>query len=193
MTNKTTKLWVFAATFGISNIMSMAFADTLDEAEFVSQAKSKSMALGGELKQALQAAIKQGGLTEGITVCKDLAPELAAKYSVDGWQVGRTSLKVRNPENAPDAWETDALKAMEKALDSGMPPAQLVYAQTGSAYAEWRYMQPIVTQAVCLNCHGVSLTPAVKQALQAQYPQDQATGFDAGQLRGAFTVRFERN
>ena len=101
MTNKTARLWVFAATLGISNTMSMAFADTLNEAEFVSQAKSKSMALGGELKQALQAAIKQGGLTEGITVCKDLAPQLAAKYSVDGWLVGRTSLKVRNPENAP--------------------------------------------------------------------------------------------
>ncbi len=168
-----------------------ANTDTQAEQRFVQEARTKAMALGGELKQALQAAIKQGGLTEGIKVCKELAPQLAEKHSVDGWQVGRTSLKVRNPNNEPDAWETEALKAMENALVNGESPAQLVHVKTGAALTEWRYMQPIVTQGVCLNCHGAELTPAVSQALDNDYPHDKATGFVAGQLRGAFTLRYQ--
>ncbi|TPV58500.1 DUF3365 domain-containing protein [Aestuariibacter sp. GS-14] len=192
MTNKVATLWVLAAVFSASTIGSIALAETLSEAEFIDEAKVKSMALGAELKQALQAAIKQGGLTEGIRVCKELAPQLAAKYSVNGWQVGRTSLKVRNPNNAPDGWETEALIAMENALANGGAPMQAAQAHTGADLAEWRYMQPIVTQAVCLNCHGAQLTPDVSQTLQVHYPEDQATGFEDGQLRGAFTLRYQR-
>lgn len=186
---------VKVALFGILCVGSTSgyAANTDIEAEqrFVQEARTKAMALGGELKQALQAAIKQGGLTEGIKVCKVLAPQLAEKHSVDGWEVGRTSLKVRNPENEPDAWEADALKAMERALAHGESPMQLLQVKTGTELTEWRYMHPIVTQPVCLNCHGADLTPAVRQALDNDYPHDKATGFVAGQLRGAFTLRYQ--
>jgi hypothetical protein len=41
---------------------------------------------------------------------------------------------------------------------------------------------------MCLACHGESLEPAVAAKLAAAYPKDQATGFRAGDLRGAFWV-----
>ena len=53
----------------------------------------------------------------------------------------------------------------------------------------YRYMQAIPTAQMCLNCHGSELSGPVKESLQALYPQDQATGFRAGDLRGAFSLQ----
>ncbi len=39
-----------------------------------------------------------------------------------------------------------------------------------------------------LTCHGSSLQPELKAEILCLYPNDQATGFKPGELRGAFTV-----
>jgi len=44
----------------------------------------------------------------------------------------------------------------------------------------------------CLMCHGSGLDPALKAEIERLYPDDQATGFKAGELRGAFTVTIRR-
>ena len=44
----------------------------------------------------------------------------------------------------------------------------------------------------CLMCHGSGLDPALKAEIDRLYPDDQATGFKAGELRGAFTVTIRR-
>jgi hypothetical protein len=41
----------------------------------------------------------------------------------------------------------------------------------------------------CLKCHGENLDPKVAAKLDALYPHDQARGYKAGDVRGAFTVR----
>jgi hypothetical protein len=41
---------------------------------------------------------------------------------------------------------------------------------------------------MCLACHGQTLAPGVAEVLAREYPRDAATGFSAGQLRGAFYV-----
>ena len=49
-------------------------------------------------------------------------------------------------------------------------------------------MKAIPTGEVCLKCHGSNVAPDVKAAIGELYPEDQATGFKAGELRGAFSV-----
>ena len=49
-------------------------------------------------------------------------------------------------------------------------------------------MKAIPTGAVCLNCHGTKIAPEVSQALAGLYPEDRATGFNEGDIRGAFVV-----
>jgi len=45
----------------------------------------------------------------------------------------------------------------------------------------------------CLTCHGSGLDPALKPEIERLlYPDDQATSFKAGELRGAFTVTIRR-
>ena len=43
-------------------------------------------------------------------------------------------------------------------------------------------------QKLCLGCHGKSIAPEVKAKLAELYPEDKATGFSEGDLRGAFVV-----
>ncbi|MGF1615770.1 MAG: DUF3365 domain-containing protein [Gammaproteobacteria bacterium] len=144
------------------------------------------------LKSALSSAMASGGPTYAVDVCQEQAPEIAAQVSqAKGWDVGRTSLRLRNSNNAPDAWERGVLEEFERRVAGGEDPQQMEQYAVVSANGqdEFRYMKAIPTQPVCLTCHGEALAPSVAARLKEAYPQDQATGFSVGDLRGAFTIR----
>ena len=74
---------------------------------------------------------------------------------------------------------------------AGADPATLehyevVADETGSR--AFRYMKAIPAQGPCLTCHGTNIPAEVTAALEGAYPQDQATGFAEGDIRGAFTI-----
>ena len=48
----------------------------------------------------------------------------------------------------------------------------------------------IETKPVCIACHGSDISLTVREVIDTHYPNDQATGFDIGSLRGAFTLTF---
>ncbi|RMF14642.1 MAG: DUF3365 domain-containing protein [Candidatus Dadabacteria bacterium] len=168
---------------------SLAMAAEADE--FTAAARSAVAALGSELKAALGGAIKEGGPVHAIKVCNMHAPEIAARVSAQtGLTVGRTALRVRNPANAPTDWQREVLQSFEQRLRRGEAPATIEWQTTVTTPAgvEHRYMKPIMTGALCLTCHGATLAPEVAAAIRERYPQDQATGFGVGDLRGAFVV-----
>lgn len=160
---------------------------------WVDEARAGAGALGGELKQALQAAITEGGPVAGIEVCRIRAPEIAQDVSGQGREVSRTALKVRNPDNAPDSWEARILEDFERRLAAGEAPGQIetfaVRRQGERRFGHW--MKAIPTQGLCTACHGKDLQPDVAEAIDDAYPQDQARGFSVGDLRGAFSVEVE--
>ncbi|MBL6933600.1 MAG: DUF3365 domain-containing protein, partial [Rhodospirillales bacterium] len=41
----------------------------------------------------------------------------------------------------------------------------------------------------CLACHGGNISEEVAAKLDDLYPQDKARGYNAGDIRGAFTIR----
>lgn len=147
----------------------------------------------GALQRELGAAMKDGGPVNAIGVCNIKAPAIAADVSKNNWKVGRTSLKLRNANNAPDKWETEILKEFEARRAKGEEPAKLEHAEivTAGGKREFRYMRAIAIapDAPCLACHGEKLDPAVSEKLKTLYPKDQATGYKTGELRGAFTLR----
>lgn len=161
-------------------------ADYADQAQGI--IKQFATTLQGELK----GAIKEGGPVNAVQVCKDRAPAIAAGLSDEsGWAVGRTSLKTRNVAlNTPDAWETEVLEQFESRKANGESPKGMSYASVvetddGKVY---RYMQAIPTGEVCLACHGKDITPDLVKALDEAYPEDQARGYELGDIRGAFTL-----
>ena len=72
------------------------YAET-KSATLETQAAERATEFATTLKSALAAAIKQGGLVEGINVCKMQAPAISDSLSTDGWTVARKSTKNRNP------------------------------------------------------------------------------------------------
>ena len=143
------------------------------------------------LKGELQAGMKEGGPVNAISVCNLSAPAIANTYSVrNGWDVGRTSLKLRNPDNAPDVWERSVLVSFDERKRAGEDPAKMehyeVVRKDGSS--EVRYMKAIPTAQLCLACHGEQLDSITRTRIEKLYPRDQALGYKQGDIRGAFTI-----
>jgi len=137
------------------------------------------------LKQALMAGMQKGPVN-AISVCKDRAPEIADSLSVDGSQIGRTSHRLRNPANSAPAWVDPVLKAYLNE-DANREPRLLQLSDDRQGYVE-----PIVLQPLCLACHGESLAPDVAAKIMEAYPEDKATGFEVGDLRGVYWVEYAK-
>jgi hypothetical protein len=174
----------------------LPFAVSADTAQYQAEAKEITSAFFEELKGELVNAMKVGGPVNAIGVCNSLAPAIAMKHSENsGWNVARTSLKLRNPNNAPDAWETEVLQRFEQRRADGEGPDTLAYAEIVEEGGEkyYRFMKGIVMPPLekmpCLTCHGENLDPETAAILDEIYPQDKARGYKAGQVRGAFTLK----
>jgi Protein of unknown function (DUF3365) len=153
----------------------------------VMQSRKAIKAFGTQLMGELKQAIAAGGPVNAIGVCNIKAPEIATNLSEQyNWQIGRTSLKTRNPNNNPDDWEQAVLNQFEQRKQQGEDIAKLDYAE--DTEQGFRYMKAIPTKGLCLTCHGEAIPDNVKAALAEKYPQDNATGFKAGDIRGAFSI-----
>ena len=53
----------------------------------------------------------------------------------------------------------------------------------------FRYAKAIPTGQVCVVCHGVKIAPSIMQKIHEYYPQDAATGFKPGDIRGMFSFK----
>jgi hypothetical protein len=159
--------------------------------EWVEKSRELSMQLGKELKGELGAAIEKGGPVAAIDVCHTRAPAIAARLSAEsGATVGRTALKVRNAANAPDDVQRAVLEQFAGDMAAGRVegPLEAAFEIKREGGIERHYLRAIPTEALCLTCHGEALAPELAAAIARDYPDDQATGFKLGELRGAFRV-----
>ena len=186
--------WIVAAILSSFTLTAQAGGTDETEARYLEESRKTAQefmqTLGGTLKQQIEA----GGIESAIGVCKQVAPALAAQYSSDTRTVKRVSLKPRNiVQGTPGHWEKMVLEGFDQDQLAGKPPAGMeVTAYSESADGRWfRYMKAIPAQAMCLKCHGTEqdIPDGVKALLKAEYPQDQATGYSAGQIRGAISIR----
>lgn len=158
----------------------------------VDEAKGIIKEFFSTLKGELQAGMKAGGPVNAIGVCNQKAPDIAASTSAkSGWKVARTSLKIRNGDNAPDAWEQQVLESFEQRHAAGENPVGIDFAETVQQDGKtvFRYMKAIPMSDVCLKCHGDKLDPKVEAKLNELYPDDRARGFHLSDIRGAFTLQ----
>lgn len=178
---------IWAALMMLST-SSMLWADThTTKGAVITETKPTIMAFAKNLKVALKQGMAEGGPVKAIEVCNTVSPAIANAASSKEWKVSRTSLKWRNSDNQPDDWETEQLIQFEKELASGSSPAALWAVHETDK--EVRVMKAIPTQQLCLACHGENLTSDVSKKLKDLYPDDRATGFKVGQIRGAFSLR----
>jgi hypothetical protein len=175
----------------IVTLLTTALSGTAMANEPADEARTLIKQFGSNLKGQLVGAMKEGGPVKAIQFCNLRAPGIASDVAAEsGWEVGRTSLKIRSEANTPDAWELKVLEAFEAQKQAGAAPATLEYSEVVEANGNktFRYMKAIPTETACLKCHAEKVPPEVEAELQALYPNDKARGFNEGDIRGAFTL-----
>ena len=137
-------------------------------------------ALFKKLSGRLMETMTGEGPVAAIGVCKTEAPEIAKAVSEEyGLTIGRTGVRLRNSTNLPPRWS-------RQLVESQTDTPTFVTLSGGSAAA----LLPIKLQAQCLMCHGPKeqIAPDIQTQLGKLYPDDEATGFQEGELRGWFWI-----
>jgi len=165
------------------------------EAQRVALQRGKAIAAEtfGLLSSNLQSAIQQGGLSNALPFCSLAASPLTAGMAEKhGVTLRRVTHKPRNPAGRASDVELTILKSFETALAAGNftnPPPPLA---TNLIEGQATFFAPIVlNNALCLKCHGepgMDISAENLAIIQQHYPQDEATGFKLGQLRGAWRI-----
>ena len=157
----------------------------------VAAAKSAIKEFAGALQTELKAAMKAGGPVAAIGVCNTQAMPITARVSADhGMILSRVSLKNRNPANLANDWQAAVLEDFQQKKLAGNDISKLAWSETVTVGdgQEFRFMKAIPTGEVCLKCHGTQIAAEVSQILSSLYPEDRATGYKQGDIRGAFVV-----
>jgi outer membrane murein-binding lipoprotein Lpp len=160
-----------------------------DSTAFVVQAEAATLALMQTLGGRLTAAVAESGAAHAIDFCSTVAVPLTDSVAAaHGVAMQRVTMRTRNPANTPDALDREALLHFEEVLEAGGPQSQPHVVRGADGLL--RYYRPLVTAPLCLQCHGPvdALSPEVARALQSRYPDDQATGYGANELRGVIRV-----
>ena len=188
-------LTIFLSTALLAMPAAADHHDEVDERAMRREARKVSQDLIKQLGGALKQALAESGPEGAISVCRDTAPMLAASLSRQtGWKVSRVSLKTRNPLiGQPDAWEQQVLHDFDEAAAAARNTTKLEHTEivTEPDGRYFRYMKALPVKPLCLTCHGSDKTipDSVRARLEQEYPNDRATGYYAGQIRGAVTIK----
>ena len=169
-------------------------AAKLAEPGWIAQARKIGMDVPQNLLGVLHDEVTRNGYDGAIAVCRDKAPEMARAASErTGWNVRRVSVNNRNPKAVPDAWERAALEDFERRAALKEPAQKLERAETviESGIPVQRYIRALPVVDLCTNCHGKPdrLKASTAAKIKEHYPQDKATGYSPGDLRGAITLK----
>jgi hypothetical protein len=139
--------------------------------------------LGMNLKKELRSAM-QKSTEHALSKCSLKAMPLTEEISKQGIEVGRVSLKNRNPKNKPQDWMLKTIEAYhQKKITDPYTVVQIDNEKHG-------ILRPITTMPVCLKCHGSNIDEKLKFKLNILYPADKATGYKNGEIRGFFYATY---
>lgn len=154
------------------------------------RARGTADALSTDLGGLVMRTLQEEGPVAAIEVCSTVAQRRTAEHAAAGVAVHRVSERLRNPLNAPDEWESAELKEMARMRERGEMPGEVIAILRRGDARTLRYLRPINLAPPCLTCHGPAseIPPEVTEILRQRYPDDRATGYRAGDLRGAVSV-----
>lgn len=169
-------------------------ACSADDASLLKDARFVAQSLPPKLLNVIQAEIAKRGTAEALVAYSHLAPKVLADASEEtGWEIRQISPRNRNTNGLPDAWETSVFKEFDRRIRAGELPVKIdkgeIVTEGGKRF--YRYMQPIMMQRVCMECHGPedAINPGVRERIKELYPGDRATGYSDGMMRGALSLR----
>ena len=150
-------------------------------------AQATQAALGKNLMQA----ISERGTAGAIEFCNiEAIPITDSLAKIHRARVKRVSDKNRNPDNAANEAELAYIENAKNQLAAD----QNIKPQLKEEDGKWVGYYPILTNAMCLQCHG-NADQVNKEALamiQAHYPDDKALGYSENEVRGIWVIEMEK-
>lgn len=157
----------------------------------------KTAVIGGEVSAALlqklggevKAKMHSDGPLGALLFCSQNALVLTDNVAKEsGTSIRRVSLKNRNPVNSPLNEEQSLLQKWESMVQNGQAlPSYEIKKLSDSKNV---YYKPIlINNEACLKCHGdIKADTPLGKAIAATYPEDKATGYKMGDIRGMIAI-----
>lgn len=187
---------IFLLTMVLNSTLSLAIDDKTAsdrEMKIKQEGLQYIKILGGALKSQLQTYMKtdKSGLS-AMAFCTakatDITQEVNTKLPAHA-SVRRTALKTRNENNLPDEIDIKVMEAYEASItDRTFSLADIKIVEDGNSI---RIYKPLITQGVCLKCHGNKINKDIQSMITTHYPKDKAVGFEEGSLRGVIVTEIK--
>lgn len=145
--------------------------------------------LAGKLQQTIQ----DSGISVALRYCQINAYPLTDSLSkLHGVEISRVSSKNRNPGNKTTLDEGLLMQKLVEKKAAGEPLEPVI---VEDATAKTYYAPIVISAPLCLKCHGIAgedIATADFIMINMLYPNDLATGFKLGDVRGLWKVRFPK-
>lgn len=144
------------------------------------------------LAKNLTEAITKGGTDYAIQFCNiqalPLTDSMAKQLNAN---IKRVSDQPRNINNNANEKEMAYIQSIKSAIKKG----ETANPQVTSSDNEVIGYYPIITNSLCLQCHGNKNTDITKESqnkIASLYPSDKATGYSINQLRGIWVINMKK-
>lgn len=143
------------------------------------------------LGKNLMGTIQKKGTLEALQFCNEkaypLTDSMAVKFNAT---IKRVSDKPRNIKNKATVKEVEIINQYKKMVadKSDIKPI------TETIDGKTQFYYPIVTNSMCLQCHGTpnkQIKPVTLEKLAMLYPKDKAQNYDVNQVRGIWNITFK--
>jgi len=178
---------LFLATIACDNSL-----NDKEKQEYTNKGNDISQATFKALSEKLTEQMKLGGPAQAIPFCNVEAIPLTHQLSKEfNATIKRTSDKLRNQENNPTKRELEIINNYQQLISEKKEITPIVEVDSNN---KKHYYAPIKLKANCLACHGkVEEFVSVKtdSIIKSVYPNDMATGYNEGDLRGIWSITFD--
>jgi len=143
------------------------------------------------LSSNLMEQMKQGGPNQAVPFCNIQALPLTAIIALqEDVELKRVSKLYRNEANKPNAEALRVISNYEEMLKKEEKLSPILLNQSSG---KPHFYAPIIINKKCLSCHGdvgKQISKATDSLIKTVYPNDLATGYKIGDLRGVWSIQF---
>lgn len=165
-----------------------------DKERFLAKGDSITMESQKVLLANVAGQIQRNGVPNAVDFCNIKAIHITDSLSKNkNVEITRLSDKNRNPNNAiANAIDEKAWQQLVTLMKENTQPKHLILEDKDAVY----YYKAIpLGMPTCLACHGNKqneISAETLAVIQDKYPNDKATGYEMGQLRGMWRVKMDR-
>lgn len=162
------------------------------EVNYLETGKGLAMQTKANLGKNLALAINERGSDGAVEFCNTKAIAITDSMSVVlAAKIKRVSDKPRNANNQANAAELAYINNWKEAKTKGEEHPPQLSELDGKMVGYY----PIVTNQMCLQCHGTpekEVNTKTLSTIKKLYPTDKATGYAEGEIRGIFVVEMKK-